>query len=115
MRAYIVSTIVGVFAVDENNRLLSAKAFPKDPRAAAEKLKLSEIEMLEEERFVRDVLGKKGFREFIFGYRKAGVKHVEPNSPAEQFVKDNVRKLAAEAKMFPNPADLNQFLTKQTI
>jgi nucleolar protein 56 len=115
MRAYIVSTIVGVFAVDENNRLLSSKAFPKEPRAAAEKLKLSEIEMLDEERFVRDVLGKKGFREFIFGYRKAGVRHVEPNSLAEQFVKENVRKLAVEAKMFSNPADLNQFLTKATI
>lgn len=115
MRAYIVPTIVGVFAVDETNRLLLSKTFPKDPRLAAEKFKLSEIEMLEEEKFVRDTLGKKGFREFIFGYRKPGAKHVEPNNPGEQYVRDNMRKLAIDSKMFKDQLEFNQFLTKATV
>lgn len=115
MRAYIVPTIAGVFAVDEGNKLLSAKAFPKDPRLAAERFKLSEIELLDEEKFVRDFLGKKGFREFIFGYRKPGVRHVEPNNPGEQYVRDNVRRLAVDSKMFKDQAEVNQFLTKATV
>jgi len=115
MRAYIVSTIVGVFAVDDSNKLLSAKAFPREPRLAAERFKLSEIEFLDEERFVRDALGKKGFREFVFGYRKAGIRHVEPNNQGEQYVRDNLRKLALDSKIFKDQAELNQFLTRATV
>ncbi len=115
MKAYLVPTMVGVFAVDEKNKVLSFRPFPKDPRLAAEKLKKSEIEFLEEERFVRDVLGKKGFREFVFGYRKTGIRHVEPNNPAEQFVKDNLRKLAIDHNFAKDQQELTQFLTKATI
>ncbi len=60
-------------------------------------------------------MGKKGFREFVFGYRKTGVRHVEPNNPAEQFVKDNLRRLATEQKFSTDPAEFTQFLTKATI
>lgn len=115
MKAYLVPTMVGVFGVDERNKVLLFKPFPKDPRVAAEKLKKSEIEFLDEEKFVRDFLGKKGYREFVSGYRKAGIRHVEPNNPAEQFVKDNLRKLAVEHKFAKDQQEFTQFLTKATI
>lgn len=115
MLAYIVTTLVGVFGVDENKKVLKFLAFAKDPQTAATKLKTSEIEMLPEERAVRDLLGKKGFRTFIYSYRKEGAKHVEPNNPGEVFIKENLRKFALENKFAKDQAELNQFLTKATI
>lgn len=115
MKAYLVPTIIGVFALDENNKVLLFRQFSKDPAVAAEKLKTSEIEMIDDEREVRDALGKKGFREFIFGYRKSGVRHVEPNNPAEQFIRDNLRRLALEQKFAKDQVEFNQFFTKAAI
>lgn len=115
MRAYLVPTLIGVFALDERNKVLSFKSFPKDSKIAAEKLKRSEIELIDEERLIRDQLGKKGYREFIFGYRKTGVRHVEPNNQGEQFVKDNLRKLSVEQNFVKDQTEFNQFLTKATI
>lgn len=115
MKAYLVPTIIGVFALDESNKVLLFRMFSKDPAVAAEKLKTSEIEMIDEERGVRDALGKKGFREFVFGYRKTGVRHVEPNNQAEQFVRDNIRRLALEQKFAKDQSEFNQFFTKATI
>ncbi len=115
MKAYLVPTIIGVFALDENNKILSFRPFPKDSRLAAEKFKTSEIELLDEEKQIKDQLGKKGFREFVFGYRKSGVKHTEPNNSAEQFIRDNLRKLAIEHKFVKDQSELNQFLTKTNI
>jgi len=115
MKAYLVPTIVGVFAVDEGKKVLSFKAFPRDPKLAAERFKTSEIEFLDEERAVRDLLGKKGYREFVFGYRKPGVRHVEPNNPGEQFVRDNMKKLVMDQRAFKDQQEMSQFLTKATI
>jgi len=115
MKAYLVPTMVGVFGVDEKNKVLSFKPFPKDPRIAAERLKKSEIEFLDEEKFVRDLLGKKGYREFVSGYRKTGIRHVEPNNPAEQFIRDNLRKLAVDYQFVKDQQEFTQFLTKATI
>lgn len=115
MQAYIVTTLVGVFGVDENKKVLRFAPFPKDAAVAATKLKTSEIEMLPEERTIRDLLGKKGYRTFIYSYRKEGAKHIEPNNPGEVFVKENLRKLALENKFAKDQAELNQFLTKATI
>lgn len=112
MRAYIVTTIIGVFGVDEKNKIITFKPFAKNPAEIAEKTKLSEIEMIDEETQVRDELGKKGYRIFIFGYRKTGVKHVEPNNQAENFIKDNIRKLALDYKFIKDQIEFNQILTK---
>lgn len=115
MRAYIVTTFAGVFGVDDNNKVVKFTAFPKDPKIAATKLKTSEIEMLEEERKTRDLLGKKGFREFIYSYRKEGAKHVEPNNKAEVYVKQNIRELAIKNGFVKDQAEFNQFLTKMNL
>ncbi len=115
MKAYIVTTFIGVFGLDERNKILAFKLFPKDPAKAAEKSKLSEIELIEEEKQVRDELGRKKFRIFIFGYRKPGVRNVEPGSPAERFVKDNIRKIAVDYRFVKDQTEFNQFFTKFNI
>ncbi len=112
MRAYIVTTIIGVFGVNDKNKIMAFRQFAKDSKQIAEKMKLSEIELIEEERQVRDELGKKKYRIFIFGNRKSGVKNVEPNNPAENHVKENLRKLAVDYRFVKDQIEFNQLLTK---
>ncbi len=115
MKAYIVTTFIGVFGIDENNKILAFRQLPRDWAKAAEKLKKSEIELIEEEKQVRDELGRKKFRTFIYGYRKPGVKHVESNTPAENFVKENLRKLAVDYKVVKDQTEFNQLFAKVNI
>lgn len=112
MRAYIVTTFAGSFALDENKKLVGFRLFPKEPKLAAEKLKYSEIETIDEEKKLMQELWKKGFKEFVFGYRKQGAKHVEPNNEYEKFLKENFRKISIDKKIFKDQTEFNQFLTK---
>lgn len=112
MRAYIITTFIGCFGIDEENKIISFKPFPKDPEKIAEKLKLSEVEIIEEEKQIQQELWKKGYKQFIFSVRKADVKHVEPGNKAEQFIKENLRKIAIEKKLVKDQIEFNQLLTK---
>jgi nucleolar protein 56 len=112
MRAYIITTFVGTFALDEDKKVVGFKAFPNNPKIAAEKLKYSEIESIDEEKKMMQDLWKKGFKEFIFSYRKTGAKHVEPNNAMEKYLKENLRKITIEKKIFKDQAEFNQLLTK---
>ena len=112
MRAYIVTTFVGTFALDEDKKVVGFKPFPKAPKIAAEKLKYSEIENIDEEKKLMQELWKKGFKEFIFSYRKTGAKHVEPNNEYEKFLKENLRKITIDRRIFKDQTEFNQFLTK---
>jgi nucleolar protein 56 len=112
MRAYIVTTFIGCFGLSESNKIISFKQFPRDPLKAAEKLKLSNFEVIEEEKQLMQELWKKGYKEFVFGVRKKDVKHAEPNNSAEQFIKENLRKIAMEKNIVKNQAEFNQLLTK---
>lgn len=115
MKAYLVQTMVGVFGLDERNKVLSFKPFPSDPKIAAEKFKISQIEMTDEEKQLKFQLGKKGYRQFIFGYRKPGERHIEPQNQAEKYVKQNLAKLAVEKGFAKSQEEVNNFLTKATI
>lgn len=112
MRAYIVTTFVGSFALDENKKVVAFKPFPMNPKIAAEKLKYSELETIDEEKNLMKELWKKGFKEFIFSYRKQGAKHVEPNNDYEKYLKENLRKITIDKKIFKDQTEFNQFLTK---
>jgi len=115
MKAYIVTTFFGVFAADENKKLIFFKPFPQEPRKMAELFKLSEIEVLEEEKEMMQQLWKKGYKEFIFSVRKTGVKHAEPNNEVERFLRENLRKIALEKKLVKDQTEFNQLLTKVNI
>lgn len=67
MKAKIVDSIIGVFAFDENNRLLEKALFKKDADAAAEKILKIEIgDLVEELRTVFEKLVSNGYSEFVF-------------------------------------------------
>lgn len=112
MRAYIITTFIGSFGVDEQNKIVAFRPFPKNPEKIAEKFKTSEIEVIEEEKLLMQDLWKKKFKEFIFAVRKHDVKHAEPNNKAEQYVKENLRKLAIDKKFVKDQIEFNQLLTK---
>jgi len=112
MRAYIVTTFAGSFALDESKKVIGFKPFPKDAKIAAQKLKYSEIETIDEEKKLMQELWKKGYKEFVFTYRKQGAKHVQPNNEFEKHLKENLRKIAIDRKIFRDQTEFNQFLTK---
>jgi len=115
MRAYIVTTFIGCFGVSENNKIISFRPFPKDIYQSAEKLKLSSFEIIDEEKQLMQDLWKKGYKDFVFGVRKKDVKHGEPNNPAEEFIKNNLRKIAIEKSIVKNQVEFNQLLTKVSL
>ena len=112
MRAYIITTFIGSFGVDESNKIVAFRPFPKNPEKMAEQLKNSEFEIIDEEKQLMQDLWKKKFKQFVFSYRKPDAKHIEPNNKAEQFVKDNLRKLAIDKKIVMDQVEFNQLLTK---
>ena len=50
MKAFIVTTFIGVFGVSEKNKILTFEPFPKDPEKIAKKLQLSKLEIIDEEK-----------------------------------------------------------------
>jgi nucleolar protein 56 len=115
MRAYIITNVIGTFGVDENNKIISHRSFPKDPEKIAEKMKLSEIELIDEEKQLQQDLWKKGYKGFVFSVRKPGAKHVEPKNKAEQYIRENLREIAIEKKFVKDQIEFNQLLTKVNI
>lgn len=112
MRAFIFTTYIGSFGVNESNKIISFKPFPKDSVKIAEKMKLSEIEIIDEEKQVMTEVGSKGYKQFVFPYRKSGAKHVESGSKPESFIKENLRKLAVDHKFIKDQVEFNKFLTQ---
>lgn len=104
MRAYIATTIIGVFGVDDSRKIIFYKSFPRDPERIAQKLKQSEISFIDEEKFVRTQLGNNGYTEIKKG-----------DSDVEVFIKHNLRQLALDKKFVRNQAEFNQLLTKVNI
>ena len=115
MRAYIITTFIGSFALDEKNKVIAFRPFPKDPLKAAEKFKHSEIEVIDEEKQLTTDIWKRGFKDFIYAVRKPEIHHAEPGNPAEVFVKENLRRLAVDYKFVKDQSEFNQFLTKLNI
>lgn len=111
MRAYIVTTFIGSLAVDENGKEIAFQQFEKDPQKIAEKLKISEMEIIDEEKSICDRLSKKRYI-VVFPFRKEGVKKFEQNNFGENFVKQNLRKIALEKNVVKDQTEFNQLLTK---
>jgi len=115
MRAYIITTFIGVFGVNEKNKIISFIAFPKNPEKIAEKLRLAGSEIIEEEKNLQTELWKKKYKQFIYSVRKPRAKHAEPGNKAENFIKENLRKIAIGKKIVKNQVEFNQLLTKVNI
>jgi len=115
MRVYIISTFIGSIGVDEKNKIVGFRAFPKEPEKIAERLRTSEIEVIDEEKQLMHDLWKKGYKEFVFSFRKRGAKKIEADNKAEKFVKENLRKITIDKKIVKDQTEFNQLLTKINI
>jgi len=111
MRAFIITTFIGCFGINEKNNILSFVPFSKEPLKIAERMKLSDIEIIPEEKQVQNELWDRGYKEFVYPFMKKGVKHLEHNSKQEEFIKQNIRNLAIEKKFVRDQAEFNKLLT----
>jgi nucleolar protein 56 len=115
MKAYIITTFLGVFGVDENNKILGFILFNKDPKEIAKKLKEAELKIIEEEKKLQTQLWKKGFKEFVYPINKQEVKHVEENSKAENYIKENLLQIALERKIVKDEEEFNNLFREVSV
>ena len=94
-KIYLVTTFIGVFAIDEKNKIIGYKKFSKDPAKIAERLKLSESKVIEEEKHLMNELKK-----------------YDVVKNKKQFIKENLRDLAVKMGFVENQIEFNQLLTK---
>ena len=70
MKAYVVTTPLGVFGVSEEKEIVEFERFPEDPKEVAKKIVKSERGVIEEERKVYKKLSSKGFDTFFTVYKE---------------------------------------------
>lgn len=102
-KAFISTTFAGVFALDEENKILDYKKFPKDVNEIANKLKESGSKMIKEERELMDQLRKK--YDLVFKADKV----------KDQYVRENLRKLATKYNFVKTQTEFNQILSKVNV
>ena len=112
MRAYISACPLGVFACDENNKLITAKLFENDAALIAHKLaEIGKSRISEIERSTIDELKKRGYKEFIFEVEKNGYLHETPNKCGE-FLRENMEQLAITHGLAKNRKDFLKFMSR---
>src|SRR4030042_6254856 len=114
MKIYIITTFIGCFAVKEN-KIVSQRIFQRDVEKITEKLKISETELLQEEKDLLKELASKGYREIIFPFSKEGATLVEPNNIADKFIKENLKDLAIKYGFVKDQEEFSQFFSKVNI
>ncbi|MEM5875028.1 MAG: hypothetical protein QXW01_01720 [Candidatus Aenigmatarchaeota archaeon] len=115
MKAYIVTTIIGVFGVSEDKKILIYVPFKRDAQEVARKLKEAEVKIIEEEKEVEDKLRKKGYRDFVYSTNKQGVKNFEENNSVENFIKDNLIHIAIDKKFVRDEQEFYEFFNQVNI
>jgi nucleolar protein 56 len=119
MKAYLATNIIGVFAFDENGRVVAKKLFRKDSEAIANRLVRSgNGEVIEEERAVVEEVRKKGYKEIVMDKRTAFEKITtlyEPQHKGKEIAARELRKLALENKWVSDHAELNMLITKVNV
>lgn len=99
MKAYISACPIGVFAVDEDGKVVAFKLFEKDTEKAAEKMKAFEENRLEEMSHIIKDLRNRDYE----------VVSSQPNKCTE-FLQANMRKLAKEKGFAKDDVEFNKFL-----
>jgi len=98
---YIATCVAGVFAFDENNKLIKYKLFKKDPEEIATKL----------EKFERG----EDFPEFQEIVKEIKDIVTEQPNPAAEYLKNNLREIVIDVGFVKNQAELNQILTSVNV
>ncbi|MCD6403522.1 MAG: hypothetical protein J7K98_04325 [Candidatus Aenigmarchaeota archaeon] len=113
MKAYLVRSPVGIFALGKDKSLLTFKLFDKNPKKIAEKLKSEGLTM--EEKFLLNELKKRGTDEVVL-QRKVRLDDfcvkVDAKNEVFKFFKQNFRRIVIkDLKVFENDEALNEFLS----
>jgi len=107
MITYIIQSLVGIFALDKDGKLIDQALYPKDPRKIAQKI--NETALNVEEKQLLDVLRKKGYSQFISSKRIEPYKF-EENNYGEKIFRQNFRSISKKFNF--SDIDLNHFLTE---
>jgi len=98
-KAYVSACPIGLFAIDEDGKIVAFKLFEKDAEKAAEKMKLFETGALEDVGgMLRDLRG-----------RDFEAVTAQPNKCSD-FLQANMRKLAKEKNFVNDDMEFNKFL-----
>lgn len=106
MKAYIVQSLLGVFAFSEKGELVDHIPYPKDVNKVVGKM--SDHDLTEEENGLLKRLKKKGYEDFISS-KKADEYKFELDNPGEPSFREKFRSIAK--KLGFSDVELNQFLT----
>jgi len=101
MKAYLSFCIAGIFAFDENKKLIAYRLFEKNPEKIAEKLSSLESgnSIAEKEQLLKQIT-EKGFKDI----------DEEKDNLASIFLKENFRKLALDLKFVGSENELNKLI-----
>ncbi|NIO22201.1 MAG: hypothetical protein GTN76_16110 [Candidatus Aenigmarchaeota archaeon] len=119
IKAYVVTNIMGVFALEKDGNVVTYKLFPKKPEVIADKLRRSrDGEIIEEERTVLNKLRLAGYKEVIWD-KKAKDGFIacvyDPDNRGKEIAKNEFRRLATETRFATTQAELNEILTKVNV
>jgi len=119
IKAYVVTNIIGVFALDRKGNLILHRLFPKKPETIAEKLRRSRSgEIIEEERFVLNKLRLAGYKEIIWD-KKAKDGFIscvyDPDNKGKEIAKEEFRKLAMDTRFATTQSELNEVISKVNV
>ena len=120
MKVYVAETPIGIFALDENKKLIDKVLFPKDPEQIADKImKLQQGELIEELVEIVESLKQKGADQIIVeseeiasALRKslnASISVEKPSSGA-QAIRARLPQLAKEFGVVESPMEYIPFV-----
>ena len=109
MKAFIATTWIGTFALNESNKVIACRPFFDNLSILLEKFERSKKELIEEEKEIMEELKKQNYDEFTFPWPKAGYK---AEKERYEWLKNHLFQLAVELKIFKDREDFNAFLTQ---
>ena len=109
MKVYIITSLFGSFAIDENKNLLDYIPFPQNPKLAAQKFLESQEKIIEEEQKLLDRLKDK---EVFFVIKKPSVNY-EANKEVVDYFNEHLFDFAM--KIFKTEQDFRNFFANASI
>ena len=119
MRAYLATNVIGVFAFDQDKKLLGHRLFPKKVDVITEKMDAAQKgEVLPEERdLIRDLM-RLGYKEIVWDKdtKEKGTMFVyKADNLGKKTLQEEYRRLAIELHWVSSQAELNDILSKINI
>lgn len=125
MKAFIISSVIGIFGLNENEEILDKESFSKDAAKVAEKLfEVEQGKLISEIRSLVERLRRKNYEGFIFEspeIASAVKKELNVEAEAENLVelssrfREKIGKLGVELGFFREPTEITLWTREVTI